>query len=65
MQNERDRIVSHKRVVLTSSLDIPSLSVNSLYEAEIRAKQVKFLINLSKFFSVGEKPEAERSAKSS
>jgi hypothetical protein len=40
VQNERDRIVTHKRVVITSTLDIPSLSVNSLFDAENRARQI-------------------------
>jgi len=41
VQNERDRIVTHKRVVINNNLDCPSLSVNSLYDAEIRTRQVK------------------------
>jgi hypothetical protein len=42
VQNERDRIVTHKRpIAATESLDFSSLSINSLYEAEIRVRQVK------------------------
>lgn len=40
MQNERDRIVNHKRIVTPANLNSPSLCVNSLYEAEIRARQI-------------------------
>nr|ASL70493.1 nuclear receptor [Brachionus rotundiformis] len=39
VQNERDRIVNHKRVV-PSCLDSPSFSVNVLYDAEIRTRQI-------------------------
>jgi hypothetical protein len=41
VQNERDRIVTHKRpLATTDTLDCVSLSINSLYEAEIRVRQV-------------------------
>ncbi len=40
VQNERDRIVSHKRVVPANNLDCSSLSVNTLYDSEIRVRQV-------------------------
>lgn len=40
VQNERDRIVNHKRVV-TSNIDSPSFSVTILYDAEIRTRQVR------------------------
>jgi len=40
VQNERDRIVTHKRVATPTNLDSPSLSVNSLYDAEIRTRQI-------------------------
>nr|ASL70604.1 nuclear receptor [Brachionus koreanus] len=39
VQNERDRIVNHKRVV-PSCLESPSFSVNILYDAEIRTRQI-------------------------
>lgn len=39
VQNERDRIVNHKRVV-PSCLDSPSFSVNVLFDAEIRTRQI-------------------------
>nr|ASL70525.1 nuclear receptor [Brachionus calyciflorus] len=39
VQNERDRIVNHKRLV-PSSVDSPSFSVNVLYDAEIRTRQI-------------------------
>jgi len=40
VQNERDRIANHKRIITTSALDCTSLSVNSLYDAEIRTRQI-------------------------
>lgn len=51
VQNERDRIVTHKRIINTNSLDIPSLSVNSLYDAELRARQVSFFYYFNSIFS--------------
>ncbi len=41
VQNERDRIVTHKRVATPINLDNPSLSVLSLFDAEIRTRQVR------------------------
>jgi len=48
VQNERDRIVTHKRVATPINLDNPSLSVISLFEAEIRTRQVSII---SSFFA--------------
>lgn len=39
VQNERDRIVNHKRVV-PSCIDSPSFSINVLFDAEIRTRQI-------------------------
>lgn len=42
VQNERDRIVNHKRVVIPANISSPSLCVNSLYETELRTRQVTY-----------------------
>jgi nuclear factor 4 len=58
VQNERDRIAGHKRVLCTTEPDDLSLSVNTLYNSEIMVRQVNnytlTLIvyrNLDRFFS--------------
>ena len=50
VQNERDRIVSHKRSLTTTTIDCPSLSVNSLYDAEIRTRSVRIDITIAQLF---------------
>ena len=40
VQNERDRIVNHKRVMVPANINSPALCVNSLYDVELRTRQV-------------------------
>ncbi len=48
VQNERDRIVNHKRVVVPPHINSPALCVNSLYDVELRTRQVSWFLLLVK-----------------
>ena len=65
VQNERDRIVTHKRPLpsAANSLDSSLLNVNSLYDAEIRVRQIGAQVSETKPIKIANADEIADSMK--